>query len=147
VLKKLNLSLAVVTILALCGGLRADGEKPLAGGLAADLKATIKSGLEMLKDGKSDAFLERFVMPDDMEKIKQSGHLDEIKKGFKEKSALVAKLFEAIQDSEPKFSDGGATATYDIPKIDLKGAPGLFSSEVKQFHFKKIKDKWYIGEH
>jgi hypothetical protein len=105
-----------------------------------DLTTAIKKGIEMLEAKKTTEFIERFMIPDDLEKMKKSGHWDDIVTQFKKDHVDdVLKVLNYIKDAKPKLSDDGETATFDVEKLEGK--------HPKDLHFRKVKDVWYIADH
>jgi hypothetical protein len=144
VLKRTHLLLAGMLVAILMTALfvasaRADStaEKPTA---KEDLNAAIKKGIEMLDAKKTTEFLERYMIPDDIEKMKKSGHWEEIIAEFKKDHVDdVLKVLNFVKDAKPKMSEDGETATFNVEKLE-----GKHPSEL---HFHKIKDVWYIADH
>jgi hypothetical protein len=105
-----------------------------------DLNAAIKKGIEMLDAKQTTEFLERYMIPDDIEKMKKSGHWDEIVGEFKKDHVdEVLKVLNFIKDAKPKMSEDGEMAAFDVEKLEGK--------HPKELHFRKVKDVWYIADH
>jgi len=105
-----------------------------------DLSAAINKGIELLDGKKTTEFLERYMVPDDIEKMKKSGHWEEITAEFKKDHVdEVLKVLNFIKDAKPKISEDGETATFDVTKLEGK--------HPNELHFRKIKDVWYIADH
>jgi hypothetical protein len=103
-----------------------------------DLSAAIKKGVEMLEAKKSSEFLERYMIPDDLDKLKKSGDFDKIAAGFKEHADLMAKVLKGIQDAKPELSEDGKLATFDVSKLEGPHPPKI--------QFRQVKDVWYIAD-
>jgi hypothetical protein len=103
-----------------------------------DLSAAIKHGIELIEAGKSTEFLERYMTPDDIEKMKKSGNWDKITAEFKKgHSDDLLNALNFIKDANPRLSDNGQTAAFNVSKLEGKHPPEL--------KFLKIKDVWYIN--
>jgi hypothetical protein len=136
VLKRTHL-LLVGTLLALVTSAAVGAPEATA---KEDLAAAVKKGIELLDAKKTTDFLERYMIPDDIEKMKKSGHWEEIVAEFKRDHVEgVLKVLNFIKDAKPKMSEDGETATFDVEKLE-----GKHPSEL---HFRKIKDVWYISDH
>ncbi len=113
-----------------------DAEKPG----KEELSAAIDKGIEMLEAEKGTEFLERYMMPDDMAKLKKSGHWEEIVAEFKKAhTAGLLKVLKAIKGAKPEMSDDGETATFDVKKLE--------GEHPEKIQFRKLKDVWYIADH
>lgn len=117
----------------------ADGDKSAEAAAKEDLPAAIDNGIKLLEAEKSGEFLERYILPADLEKLKKSNQLDAVKEEFKkDHSADVLKVLKAVKDAKPEMSEEGELATFDVSKLEGKHPDKL--------HFRKIKDVWYIAE-
>jgi hypothetical protein len=103
-----------------------------------DLAAAIKSGVEMLEAKKYTAFLERYMLPDDLAKFKKSGEFDMIAGAFKDHAEVMVKILKGLEGLKPEMSEDGAVATYDVSKLE--------GQHPDKIQFRQVKDVWYIAD-
>src|SRR4029077_9103936 len=118
VFKRTSLLLACALTGLLTSSIRSAAEPAEKTSDKEDLSAAIKKGIEMLDAKKSTEFLERYVIPDDLAKLKKSGDFDKVAAGFKEHADLILKVLKGIQDAKPELSEDGALATFDVSKLE-----------------------------
>ena len=103
-----------------------------------DLSTAIKKGVEVLEATKYSEFLERYMVPEDLAKLKKSGDFDSIAAGFKDHADVMLKVLKGIQDAKPELSEDGALATFDVSKLEGQHPPKI--------QFRQVKDVWYIAD-
>lgn len=103
-----------------------------------ELSTAVKKGVEMLEAKKNSEFLERYMVPEDLAKLKKSGDFDSIAAGFKEHADVMLKVLKGIQDAKPELSEDGKLATFDVSKLE-----GQHPAKIQ---FRQVKDVWYIAD-
>ena len=99
----------------------------------ADLQDAVHQATTLLEDKQYDAFLVRFVDPDDLANFLKGHTQAELSQEFaKDKAAQLTSFLKSIGDVDPVMSEEGTVATFD-----LKGQP-------RPLIMRKVNGQWYI---
>jgi hypothetical protein len=99
-------------------------------------EAAITEGISLLEEKKYEAFVKRFIKPDDLAKITEKMPLGDLAKGFGERKAPAMLLvLKEVKDVKPTMNEAGTTATYAL-KEAVAGK--------ESFSLVKIDKLWYI---
>ena len=102
----------------------------------SQLKEMIQAGIKLLEAKKYEAFLNRYPVPAEREKMLKQRSLEEMARSFSKRHAerLLA-IFRQIEGEVPMFTVDGQRADY---KVDLEN----FSRD--RVVFEKIGGHWYL---
>ena len=102
----------------------------------SQLKEMIGAGIKLLEAKKYEAFLQRYPVPAEREKMLKERSLEEMARSFSKRHAerLLA-IFRQIEGEVPTFSEDGQRADY---KVNLEN----FSRD--RLVFEKIDGHWYL---
>ncbi len=100
------------------------------------LETAIPLGIRLLEEKKYEAFLNKFVIPADLDKITAKTKLEDFAREFaKEKAGKLLAVLKEIKGETPKESEDGRKATFPLTKnVDLREA----------ITFVKIDKYWFI---
>jgi len=102
----------------------------------SQLKEVIQTGIKLLEAKKYEAFLQRYPVPAEREKMLKERSLEEMARSFSKRHAdrLLA-IFRQIEGEVPTFSEDGQHADY---KVNLEN----FSRD--RVVFEKLDGHWYL---
>mgnify|MGYP006100860509 FL=1 len=100
------------------------------------LPATIAEGITLLEEKKYEAFLGRFPVPEELDRMRKNRSMEELARTFsKQHAPRLLGMLRQIQSKEPQLSDEGQRAEY---RVDWKN----FSQN--KLVFLKISGRWYL---
>jgi hypothetical protein len=80
------------------------------------LDTAIKEAIRLLEAKEYAAFLEQFMVPDELKEITRKKPLDEFAKEFAERKAGdMLKVLKSLDGLKPTLDESGTTATFDPP--------------------------------
>ena len=102
-----------------------------------NLSSAINDAIHLLENKEYQAFIEKYAMPEDLEKILKRESMGDLVENFSDgKAEKVLNALKFARELEPKYDDSGNKATF------LKGEVGGMS---KNMVFKKVDKYWYIA--
>ena len=102
-----------------------------------NLTSAINDAVHLLKNRAYQSFIEKYVLPDDLEKILTKKTISELVEDFSgEKAEKVLGALKLANELEPKFDESGNKAVFS--KNDVGGMS-------KDMVFKKVGKYWYIA--
>ena len=129
-------SIVLVLVLGFVSLVYAADDPPKKANPREKLETIIPEGIRLLKAKKYKTFLEQFVAPEDLKRIKSRVKLEDMAELFgKRKAGVLLSVLESIKDQEPEVSDDGKTATYRLSKP---------AGSKKKIEFQKVGKYWYI---
>jgi len=102
-----------------------------------NLISAITDAIFLLENKKYQSFIEKYALPEDLEKILKKESMDELVENFsKGKAQKVLNALKLAKELTPKFEENGSKAIF------LKNDVGGMS---KDMVFKKVDKLWYIA--
>ncbi len=102
-----------------------------------NLVSAISDAIQLLENKNYQSFIEKYAMPEDLEKILKRESMDELVESFSDgKAEKVLKALKLASELEPKYDESGNKATFS--KNDVGGMS-------KDMVFKKVEKFWYIA--
>ena len=100
------------------------------------LETAIPEGIRLLEAKKYKVFVEIFVPPADLKKIRERTSLEELAKSFGERKApILLEVLKEIKGTKPSLDDTGTKATFALKEK---------TGGKKSITFVKIEKYWYI---
>jgi hypothetical protein len=102
----------------------------------SSVRAAVGEGIRLLEKKEYRRFLEKFVSPDDMQKILRRLTIEQFADEFgRGKAADMLEVLKHVRNKKPTLDKDGKKATF---QIEIKGAPR------DQIRFIKIGRRWCI---
>ena len=102
-----------------------------------NLVSAITDAIYLLENKEYQSFIEKYALPEDLEKILTKKPISELVEDFSgEKAEKVLEALKLASELEPKFDESGTKATFS--KNDVGGMS-------KDIVFKKVDKYWYIA--
>ncbi len=112
---------------------------PKSDSLTTSLRGAISDGIKLLANNENEAFLRRFIPPEQLSNFLSDSTFGDLVEGFTTvKATELLNVLRYVQKRQPKFvaDDGQTVATY------------TFSAKInrhKKLKFLYIEGAWYIG--
>ncbi|RLD80914.1 MAG: hypothetical protein DRJ10_06820 [Bacteroidetes bacterium] len=102
-----------------------------------NLVSAISDAIQLLENKNYQSFIEKYAMPEDLEKILKRESMDELVESFSDgKAEKVLNALKLASELEPKYDESGNKAIFS------KGDVGGMS---KDMVFRKVDKYWYIA--
>ena len=102
-----------------------------------NLTSAINDAIHLLENKEYQSFIEKYAMPEDLEKILNKESMDDLVKGFADgKAEKVLNALKLARELNPEYDESGNKATF------LKDDVGGMS---KDMVFKKVDKFWCIA--
>ncbi len=102
-----------------------------------NLVSAINDAIHLLENKEYQSFIEKYALPEDLEKILKKESMDELVEGFsKGKAEKVLEALKFASELDPKYDETKTKATFS--KAEVGGLS-------KDIVFKKVDKYWYIA--
>ena len=102
-----------------------------------NLVSAISDAIQLLENKNYQSFIEKYAMPEDLEKILKRESMDELVESFSDgKAEKVLNALKLASELEPKYDESANKATFS--KNDVGGMS-------KDMVFRKVDKYWYIA--